>query len=63
MAQIGSFVPADSAVIGLVDQIFTRIRTMESISVSLSTFMIDLNQVSLDHKITTSIHLDWHEWM
>lgn len=45
MAQIGSFVPADKAVIGLVDGIYTRISTTESVSVGLSTFMIDLNQV------------------
>ncbi|XP_064626771.1 mutS protein homolog 5-like [Lineus longissimus] len=46
LAHIGSYVPAESAKIGLIDQIFTRIRTMESVSVGLSTFMIDLNQVS-----------------
>ena len=45
MAQIGSFVPAEEAVIGLVDRIYTRVRTMESVSVGLSTFMIDVNQV------------------
>ena len=47
MAQIGCFVPAEHAVIGLVDGIYTRIRTTESVSVGLSTFMIDLNQVSI----------------
>lgn len=46
MAHIGSFVPADSAEIGLVDGIYTRIQTLESVSIGLSTFMIDLNQVS-----------------
>lgn len=46
MAHIGSFVPAESAVIGCVDRIFTRIRTMDSVSVGLSTFMIDVNQVN-----------------
>lgn len=46
MAHIGSFVPAESAVIGCVDRIFTRIRTMDSVSVGLSTFMIDVNQMS-----------------
>lgn len=45
MAHIGSFVPADSAEIGLVDGIYTRIQTLESVSIGLSTFMIDLNQV------------------
>ena len=47
LAHIGSFVPADSATIGITDRIFTRIHTMESVSVGLSTFMIDLNQVVL----------------
>ena len=56
MAQIGSFVPAESAVIGVVDQIFTRIRTMESVSVGLSTFMIDLNQVVLYLFVDVSIN-------
>ncbi|XP_048763209.2 mutS protein homolog 5-like [Ostrea edulis] len=46
MAHIGSFVPAESAVIGCVDRIFTRIRTLDSVSVGLSTFMIDVNQMS-----------------
>ncbi|XP_074643458.1 mutS protein homolog 5-like [Tubulanus polymorphus] len=46
MAHIGSFVPAESAVIGPIDRIFTRIRTSESVSVGLSTYMIDLTQVS-----------------
>lgn len=45
LAHIGSFVPAEGAKIGMVDQIFTRIQTRESISMALSTFMIDLNQV------------------
>lgn len=46
MAHIGCFVPAKGAKIGLLNSIFTRLRTMESISLSLSTFMIDMNQVS-----------------
>lgn len=45
MAQIGSFVPAHGARIGLLDHIFTRILTRESASLSLSTYAIDLNQV------------------
>ncbi|XP_035698854.1 mutS protein homolog 5-like [Branchiostoma floridae] len=53
LAQVGSFVPAESATIGLVDRIFTRIHTRESVSVGLSTFMIDLNQVSLALRCTT----------
>ena len=45
LAHIGSYVPAEGATIGIVDQIFTRIHTRETISVAMSTFMIDLNQV------------------
>ena len=46
LAHIGSFVPAEAAKIGRVNQIFTCIHTRESVSVTLSTFMIDLNQVA-----------------
>ncbi|KAG8448653.1 hypothetical protein GDO86_015651 [Hymenochirus boettgeri] len=46
MAMIGSYVPAADAEIGPIDGIFTRIQTLESVSLGLSTFMIDLNQVS-----------------
>ncbi|KAJ7644219.1 DNA mismatch repair protein MutS [Roridomyces roridus] len=45
MAQV--FVPAESATLGIVDKIFTRISTRESVSKLQSAFMIDLNQVSL----------------
>ncbi|KAF9013228.1 muts domain V-domain-containing protein [Cyathus striatus] len=47
MAQIGCFVPAESATLGIVDKIFTRVSTRESVSKVQSAFMIDLNQVSL----------------
>nr|XP_048293859.1 mutS protein homolog 5 isoform X1 [Myodes glareolus] len=46
MALVGSFVPAEEAEIGIIDAIFTRIHSCESISLGLSTFMIDLNQVA-----------------
>ncbi|XP_053363049.1 mutS protein homolog 5 [Clarias gariepinus] len=46
MALIGSDVPAKEAEIGLVDGIFTRMQSRESMSVGLSTFMIDLNQMA-----------------
>uniref|UniRef100_A0A3P8UH54 MutS homolog 5 n=1 Tax=Cynoglossus semilaevis TaxID=244447 RepID=A0A3P8UH54_CYNSE len=46
MALIGSDVPAKEAEIGLVDAIFTRMQSRESVSVGLSTFMIDLNQMA-----------------
>ncbi|KAF8349474.1 DNA mismatch repair protein MutS [Amanita rubescens] len=46
MGQIGCFVPANSATLGVVDKIFTRVSTRESVSKIQSAFMIDLNQVS-----------------
>nr|XP_019048099.1 hypothetical protein I302_01864 [Kwoniella bestiolae CBS 10118]OCF27029.1 hypothetical protein I302_01864 [Kwoniella bestiolae CBS 10118] len=46
MAQMGSFVPAEQAVIGICDKIFTRLQTKESSSKHASAFMIDLGQVS-----------------
>ncbi|KAF8895319.1 DNA mismatch repair protein MutS [Infundibulicybe gibba] len=54
MAQIGCFVPAESATLGITDKIFTRISTRESVSRVQSAFMIDLNQVSLALRNTTS---------
>ncbi|XP_071811397.1 mutS protein homolog 5-like isoform X1 [Apostichopus japonicus] len=57
MAHIGSFVPAESATIGMLDGIYTRIHTQESISVGLSTFMIDLNQMATALKSATSSSL------
>jgi DNA mismatch repair protein MSH5 len=45
MAHIGSFVPAENAVIGQVDCIFSRVKSLDSVSVGLSTFMLDINQV------------------
>lgn len=46
LAQIGSFVPAESAHIGLVDKIFTRVGASDNISVGESTFMIEMNEAS-----------------
>ncbi|KAI1937800.1 hypothetical protein LOZ39_005842 [Ophidiomyces ophidiicola] len=46
MAHIGSFVPADMAIIGLTDKILTRITTRETVSKTQSTFAIDLQQIS-----------------
>lgn len=46
LAQIGSFVPADSAHIGLVDKIFTRVGASDNISVGESTFMVEMNEAS-----------------
>ena len=46
MAQIGSFVPASSAKIGVVDRIFTRVGASDDISSGQSTFMLEMNEVS-----------------
>ena len=46
LAQIGSFVPASSAHIGIVDRIFTRIGASDDISLGQSTFMVEMNEVS-----------------
>ena len=46
MAHVGSFVPAETATIGLTDKILTRISTRESVSKMQSAFMIDLQQIS-----------------
>uniref|UniRef100_A0A3Q2XU02 MutS protein homolog 5 n=1 Tax=Hippocampus comes TaxID=109280 RepID=A0A3Q2XU02_HIPCM len=57
MALIGSDVPAKGAEIGLVDAIFTCMPGRESVSVGLSTFMIDLNQVTLNSSTGNSLVL------
>jgi len=46
MGQIGSFVPAESAKIGVIDKIFTRVGASDNISAGESTFMVEMNEAS-----------------
>lgn len=46
MAQMGCFVPADAAIIGLVDKIFTRVGASDNISSGESTFMVEMNETA-----------------
>ena len=57
MAQIGSFVPADSAKLGLVDRIFTRIGAQDEIHAGQSTFMVEMIEAAniLHHATSRSL--------
>jgi len=57
MAQIGSFVPADSAKIGLIDRIFTRIGAQDEIHAGQSTFMVEMVEAAniLHHATSRSL--------
>jgi len=46
MAQIGSFIPAESAEIGLTDRIFTRVGASDDLTTGQSTFMVEMNEVA-----------------
>ncbi|NLL19418.1 MAG: DNA mismatch repair protein MutS [Clostridia bacterium] len=46
MAQIGSFVPAQKAVIGIVDRVFARVGASDDLSTGQSTFMVEMNEVA-----------------
>jgi len=57
MAQMGSFIPASKAVIGLVDRIFTRIGATDDLAKGQSTFMVEMNETAniLRHATTKSL--------
>ena len=57
MAQIGSFVPASEAEIGIVDKIFTRVGASDDLASGQSTFMVEMNEVAyiLDHATEKSL--------
>lgn len=57
MAQMGSFVPASSAKIGIVDSIFTRIGASDDLSAGQSTFMVEMSEVAqiLEHATASSL--------
>jgi DNA mismatch repair protein MutS len=57
LAQVGSFVPADSAEIGLVDRIFTRVGAQDEISAGQSTFMVEMVETAniLNHATRRSL--------
>jgi len=57
MAQMGSFVPAKKAVIGLTDQIFTRIGASDELARGQSTFMVEMNETAniLNHTTSRSL--------
>jgi DNA mismatch repair protein MutS len=57
MAQMGSFVPAKSATVGIVDRVFTRIGASDDLSAGMSTFMVEMTEVSDILKNATSSSL------
>ena len=54
MAQIGSFVPADKANIGIVDRIFTRVGASDDLASGQSTFMVEMTEVANILKINAT---------
>ncbi|RWS29429.1 hypothetical protein B4U80_01520 [Leptotrombidium deliense] len=54
MAQIGCFVPAEKALLPIIDRMYSRIQTVESVSTNVSAFCFDLNQVSMSVRNATA---------
>jgi DNA mismatch repair protein MutS len=52
LAQMGSFVPADSVRMGIVDKIFTRVGASDNISMGESTFMVEMNETAILNNIS-----------
>lgn len=59
LAHVGSFVPAEKAIIGLTDRIFTRIATVETSALPQSSFTIDVNQASSGGAVATRKSRSW----
>jgi DNA mismatch repair protein MutS len=59
MAQVGSFVPAHSAMLGLCDRIFTRVGAVDDLATGQSTFMVEMNETAniLNHATARSLVL------
>jgi DNA mismatch repair protein MutS len=59
MAQIGSFIPATAAVLGICDRIFTRVGAVDDLATGQSTFMVEMNETAniLNHATANSLVL------
>ena len=59
MAQIGSFIPATAAILGICDRIFTRVGAVDDLATGQSTFMVKMNETAniLNHVTANSLVL------
>ena len=59
MAQIGSFIPATAAILGICDRIFTRVGAVDDLATGQSTFMVEMNETAniLNHVTANSLVL------